>query len=210
MSDDTQVVDEHSSDEVDPVAEPADGESTDEQQQVFERSVVEKLRREAASYRRKLRDLEQYKQEQEEAKLSEIDRLKKQIADRESALQERDEMLRETMFRSGVYAQAASLDVVDAEVVYKLLDRSAFEQDESGRFVGLKDAVKGLLKERPYLKKRVDVSGSVANGASGRDKSSKKESDAERRQRIWGGGASIFDAEQARRTGGGVIFKKGD
>lgn len=121
------------------------------EQERFDAEYVRKLRAEAAEYRRKLRELEQTVRQHEEAKLSETERLQKRLAEleREQAQWQRERQ--ERTLRYETMLAASKLGIVDPDVAYRLLDMTALEFDEDGRPTNLEQALRELLRTRPYL-----------------------------------------------------------
>ncbi len=122
----------------------------------FDAEYVRKLRAEAAEYRKRLRELEQKAQEQENAKLSETERLQKRLAELERERQERT-LKYETMLA------ASRLGIVDPDAAYRLLDVASIEIAEDGTPKNLEDALFELVKAKPYLV--AQSSGSPTNPA---------------------------------------------
>jgi len=117
----------------------------------FDAEYVKQLRREAAEYRKKLRDLEQTVKQHEEAKLPESERLQKRLAEleREQANYQRERQERTLKYETML--AASKLGIVDPEAAYKLLDLTRIEFDEDGTPRNIEAALKELLKAKPYL-----------------------------------------------------------
>lgn len=117
----------------------------------FDAEYVRKLRAEAAEYRKRLRELEQKAQEQENAKLSETERLQKRLAEleREQAAYQRERQERTLKYETML--AASRLGIVDPDAAYKLLDLAGIEFDEDGTPRNIEAALKELLKAKPYL-----------------------------------------------------------
>ena len=117
----------------------------------FDAEYVKQSRREAAEYRKKLRDLEQTVKQHEEAKLSESERLQKRLAEleREQANYQRERQERTLKYETML--AASKLGIVDPEAAYKLLDLTRIEFDEDGTPRNIEAALKELLKAKPYL-----------------------------------------------------------
>lgn len=122
-------------------------------------SEIRELRQEAAGRRVALREAEKLVEslkdqlkEREDAEKSEVTKLaevkaelEKKVADMESAMKERD-------IRARVVSEAAKLNVVDPDTVYRLLDISTIDEDPAS----LKKALTSLLKEKPFLIKEAE------------------------------------------------------
>jgi hypothetical protein len=117
----------------------------------FDAEYVRKLRAEAAEYRKRLRELEQKAQEQENAKLSETERLQKRLAEleREQAAYQRERQERTLKYETML--AASRLGIVDPDAAYRLLDPTSIEFAEDGTPKNTEQVLKDLLKARPYL-----------------------------------------------------------
>ncbi len=138
--DSTQMVDTSAAQKT---AEPKDG--------YFDAEYVQALRAEAAGYRKRLRALEEKQQKDEEAKLSESEKLQKRLSELEK---ERDAWVserQERQLRHEVELNATKLGIVDLEAALKLLDTSDVQFDENGRPLGIPAKLKELVQKRPYL-----------------------------------------------------------
>lgn len=80
----------------------------------------------------------------------------KVIADRESthktALEAAEKNAKQTLLRAEVRALGAELGVVDADVVWQLVDLSKAQIADDGKITGVKEAIEALLKDKPFLK----------------------------------------------------------
>lgn len=117
----------------------------------FDAEYVRRLRAEAAEYRKRMRELEQKVQEHETAKLSETEKLQKRLAEleREQANYQRERQERTLKYETML--QASRLGIVDPEAAYRLLDLTKIEFDEDGTPKNVEQALKELLKAKPYL-----------------------------------------------------------
>lgn len=111
----------------------------------FDAEYVRKLRAEAAEYRKRLRELEQKAQEQENAKLSETERLQKRLAEleREQAAYQRERQERTLKYETML--AASRLGIVDPDAAYRLLDVASIEFAEDGTPKNLEAALKELV-----------------------------------------------------------------
>ncbi|MBX6770875.1 MAG: phage scaffolding protein [Chloroflexi bacterium] len=133
--------------------------------------VISRLKAEAAEYRKRLRELEAKVKADEEAKLSETERLQKRLAEleREQALWQRERQERTLKYETML--AASRLGIVDPEAAYRLLDMSNLEFDEDGSPKNLEQALKDLLKAKPYLAGQpVVTAGSPTNPATGQQR----------------------------------------
>lgn len=117
----------------------------------FDAEYVKQLRREAAEYRKKLRELEQIVKQHEEAKLSETEKLQKRLAELEREQASWQQERQERTLRYETMLAASRLGIVDPEAAYKLLDLAEIEFDEDGSPRNLEKALRDLIAKRPYL-----------------------------------------------------------
>jgi len=105
-------------------------EATD-QQDTFDREYVEKLRKEAASYRTRLKEVQEQQEaaakEAERAKMDEVERLKADLAERDAKMSEYEKAIqRERNIRE------LTGKVVDPEAAYKLAEGQDDMVNEDG------------------------------------------------------------------------------
>lgn len=129
------------------LVEPPEGTDPDEKDLV-PRSDLQRVNREAAKYRRERNDLQNRLKQFEDAEKTEIERLSgenKTLSDRLSASEKRERALRVEVMatRVGVTPEARA-DAV------KLLDWDKIEDPDNDQMI--EDALKDLVKERPYLR----------------------------------------------------------
>ena len=137
----------------------------------FDAEYVRKLRSEAAEYRKRLRELEQVVKQQEEAKLSEQERLQKRLAEleREQATWQRERQ--DLSLKYETMLMASRLGIVDPEAAYRLLDLADIEFGEDGAPRNLEQSLKDLIKRRPYLVQHAaPASVSPTNPATGQQR----------------------------------------
>ena len=132
----------------------------------FDTEYVKKLRSEAAEYRKKLRDLEAKVKADQDAKLSEAERLQNRLAEleREQAMYQQERQ--ERTVRYEVMLAASRLGCVDPEAAFQLLDWASLEFEDDGKPKNVDKALADLLAKRPYL--RAGQNTSTMNPAKGR------------------------------------------
>lgn len=134
--------------------EPQDGEGSAQPNldpEALQRELAE-TRRRSAEYRRKLREKEEQEAQAQREAMTELDRLK---ADNEALTAEvarlSAERKQEKVDRQ-VFGLAPSLNLVDPEVVARLIDRSEVEfDDDSGNPTNVEALVKEVIRTKPYL-----------------------------------------------------------
>lgn len=144
-------VPEASGQEPQDVQVPQGGETPGQEPERFDAEYIRKLRAEAAEYRKKLRELEAVVKQNQEAKLSEAERLQKRLAELEH---EREEWARERQERTLRYETmltAQKLGIVDPDAAWRLLDLKQIEFDEDGQPQNVEKVLRDLIRARPYL-----------------------------------------------------------
>lgn len=134
----------------------------------FDAEYVRKLRAEAADHRKRLREFEAAQKAADDAKLSETERLTKQIAEFEAQQKSWEAERRETRAQRAVDQASQKLGIVDAEAARLLLGaRLTFDAD--GQPEGVEKHLTELLKAKPYLAGQAQhaSSGAATNPGSG-------------------------------------------
>lgn len=126
---------------------------------------LKKVHSESAGHRNKAKELDDLKAKLEADKLSETEKLQKQLATLQS---EHDNAIRAAQERTINYEvrlQAAQMGIVDPDAAAKLLDWSQIEYDDNGAPTNVNDLLKNLLKTKSYLagKAQVQTSGGATN-----------------------------------------------
>ncbi len=198
-----------------PVAPTAQPEKTFTQAEL-ERQLGERLARERAKYAdyEELKTAKAKLDELEAGQLSERDKLQKQIeklekkaAEAEARALEKERLAQETLIRSAVLSEASKLGFANPEDAYLLLAQKP-TIGEDGQPAGVAEAIKALAESRPYLLRGTTQSriptGEPFNPSG--QPGQARETDAERRARLFGGRRRAFDPDEAKRRGGGVVW----
>jgi len=148
MSDETktQVVTEGATQEV---AKQAEAQVAEEER--FDAEYVRKLRAEAADYRKRLRELEGKVRAEEEAKMTEQERLQKRLVELEHQVTEYQQTVQGRTLEYEVKLHAARLGVVDPDAAYRLLDTREIEFGEDGKPANVEKVLRALIAAKPYL-----------------------------------------------------------
>ncbi len=144
---------------------------------VYSQEYVQALRSESAGYRTQLREAQQQlatiKKELGFKETDEVSDWKKVLSDlkttNEAAVTQASENAKKLLLKAEVKAQAADLNIVDADAALALADLSEVEIDDDGTVKGVKEALEALATDKPYLKKAQtpSKSGSEFNGGGG-------------------------------------------
>ena len=73
-------------------------------------------------------------------------------ATHKTALEAAEKNAKQMLLRAEVRALGAELGVVDADVVWQLVDLSKAQIADDGKITGVKEAIEALLKDKPFLK----------------------------------------------------------
>lgn len=109
-------------------------------------------------------------EERKKAAMTETERLKAEKEAAEKKAQDAMRTANERLLRAEVKATAVALDIVDPDAAYALMDRDAVSVAEDGTTQGVEDALKALIKDKPYLlrqKGAQSVGGATNPAASG-------------------------------------------
>ena len=170
---------------VSPATQPQAGDPSTTQavEETISLEEAKKLRREAQALRSKLAGFEKAEQEKAEAQLSEVEKLRKQL---NQIAQEKAALERATLQRQA--AEKAGLPPVFAD----RLKGETLEELE-------KDA-KAILEALPKAQQpKGNPTNPGANATGG-------ETDAQRRERLFGQTVNVFNPAQNAQMGGGVRF----
>lgn len=160
---------------------------------------IKALRKENAKWRTQLRSTEEQQQAKAKAEMTELERLQTELREAQEARTRAEQARLQTAVKSQVIAAAAKAGYNDPEDAYRMIDPSTLDVDDDGAVGGLDEAVKTLLKSKPYLAKQATGTYSPTNPAGG----APRENDQARLNRIYGmgGNANVFGG-----AGGGVVW----
>lgn len=160
----TQVVNEGATQEV---AQQSEVQAAEEQER-FDAEYVRKLRAEAAEYRKRLRELESKVKADEEAKLTEQERLQKRLAELERAQADWERERQEILLQRHIENTAAKLGIIDPEAAWKLIDLKEVDFDEDGKPKNLETLLRALIQKKPYLAGGLARTAGAGSGAGGK------------------------------------------
>lgn len=143
------------------------------------RDARKKFNSEDAKRRKRLTDLEKAESDRAAAALTETDRLKKDAADEKVKRQTAEAKYETERRHNAVLVAARKLKIRDPEDAWRLLDADALEAGEDGKLTGLDDALKALIKAKPYLVETADEEPPDINSSSGRGKGKTNPKDRE-------------------------------
>lgn len=141
-----------------------------------------------------------------EAQLSDAEKLQRQLEEMKAAKAQAESLARGTLIRSAIISEAAKLNFNDPEDAYRLIDVNTLTVTDD-KVEGVSEAVKVLAESRKYLLKTNTPGLANFNPAAG--DTTQRETDAQRRARLYsGGGQGFFDPNAAAKAGGGIVWPK--
>lgn len=160
------VIDE--SETVEPVEEPK------QEPKTFDESYVRKLREEAAARRIREKELQAKLQEYENEKLTESERLQKELEElRTSNVQNLTRAQEATInYQLALAAADPKNELGDVKAAIKLIDRDALEFDDKGNIANLHDALEVLKSEYPSVRATSPRPGAPNTGSTNPPKTS--------------------------------------
>lgn len=147
-------------------------------------AALKKANAEAAKFRKQVEAQEQAELARKDAELSEMDKLKKQLAETEAKARKLE---RETLQR-----QAAEKAKLPAALASRLQGETLEELEADAEALA-----KTLPKPTAPTLPPTNPAGAAANNS---------ETDAERRARLYGSSINLYDPAEAVKHGGGVVY----
>lgn len=131
------------------------------------RAALKKANKEAADRRKRLDALEAAEQKRKDAELSEVERLQAQVDAAKSSAEAATAAANERLMRASVLAEASKLEFLDPSDAWRMVDRDGLSIGDDGEVTGAVDALKALVKAKPYLirqKQSHDINGDRGRG----------------------------------------------
>jgi len=198
-----------------PVVPPIDTPSGDDFDRERAMATIHKLREFEKTAKQSLKELDELRAKvkaDEEAKLTEAEKLQKRmaelektIADKDAAIAEREAKVKDADRRVLVAKVATGLGAVDATDANILLATAEIDPASGTATKDIQTALEVLQKAKPYLFRQP---GQVEPFNVGQGTQGQSETVEQRRARIYGGGGSLFDTGTAKARGGGVIISQ--
>lgn len=161
---------------------------------------LKRARREAASYRTKLREAETAQAEKEKGKLSDLERLQAELNETKQALAETQRLAQERLVRHAVVAAAARAGFNDPDDAMRLIDQGTLEVHDDGGVDGVDKAIQAIAKSKPYLVrgKQPAVAPTNPEGQAQRptDEQMRRELFGQRTGGFWSGGGVVTPTEK--------------
>lgn len=132
---------------------------------------------------RQLAEYQAKEQKAQRASLSQVEQWKAQAAEAQAAHDQLAQEIATLKLRQAIEREAAKLGFVNPEDAYLLADVTGLEMDDAGKIEGVEDALKELLKTRPYLAKSENQTRTVNINAGGAGKGNgTQDADARRKE----------------------------
>lgn len=174
----------------------------------LDRIVKERLDRERQKYAdyADLKKAATKLKEFEEAQLSEQERLQKQLDEERQARERAEATAKARSMRSALIAEAAKLNFNDPNDAVALVDPGQIEWTDDGEVKNADKLVRTLAEQRKYLIK----SGRSLEPFDPSGGEPIRETAAQKRARLYGGGFDLWNTDlPGTQHGGGVIWPKG-
>ena len=110
------------------------------------------LRTKAGRLERELEALRKADEDRKNADLSEVEKLKKELAEKNAAIEAASAQAKAGRLAGASLAAAARLGFADPEDAQRFLDADAIEWDDSGAPKNVQALLEAVLKAKPYLK----------------------------------------------------------
>jgi len=128
------------------------------------RKALAAANREAADRRKKLDAYEQAEAARKEAEMSEVEKAVKRANDLQAQLEAERQARRDGALKAAVTVAATRAGFHNAEDAWAFLPAGAVSLDEGDHAVGVDDALKELVKARPYLVKQAGPAPATPSG----------------------------------------------
>ena len=148
------------------------------------RKALAAANKEAADRRKKLEAFEKAEAERKAAELSEVERLQQQVTEAQRRADAATAAANERLLKAAVLTEAAKLAFVDPSDAWRMLDRDGLEIGEDGEVAGAAEALKALVKAKPYLVKAATAPAASIDGDRGRGASTPEQKTAAREQQL--------------------------
>ena len=142
-----------------------------------------------------------------EAQLTDQERLQNQLAELTETLTVTKQAAQQKTLEAAIIAEAAKLNFNDPADAVALVAQADISFDDNDNPVGVADAVKSLAEQRQYLIKNDKQRYLEQFNPSG-ETQPQKETDEQRRARLYGGGGQLWTVDLASDLGGGVVWNE--
>lgn len=126
------------------------------------------LRTKAGRLERELEALRKAEEERKNADLSEVEKLRKELAEKNTAIEAAAAQAKAGRLAGASLAAAARLGFADPEDAQRFLDADAIEWDDSGAPKNVQALLEAVLKAKPYLKASFTQPPDLGQGSRGK------------------------------------------
>lgn len=152
---------------------------------------IGELNKESEKHRKQADEWQAAKKAEEDAKLSETEKLRKSLDEATKAQVAAIQKANDRLVRAEILAKAGKF--IDADAAFLLVDRSKVTVDENGTVTGVEAALDELAKSKPHLVKQQQFNRTTS--ATNPDVTNNtRETDAQKRERLLGSGTNIWKA----------------
>lgn len=145
----------------------------------------------------KLQGLENAQKTEAEKLLDAQKKYEQQLADLQAQNAQLAKDKQDMFLRTAVVTKATTMNYIDPDDAFRLLDMAKVKVADTGEVIGLEDALKALATAKPHLVRGTPSLGATSPGVG----QTTGETDDQRRARLFGGGATVI----GRGNGGGVF-----
>jgi len=128
---------------------------------------IHALRTKAGRLEKELERLRKAEEERQNASLSEVERLKKELAAKDAAIEAAAAQAKAGRLAGASLAAAARLGFADPEDAQRFLDADAIEWDDAGNPKNVAALLESVLKAKPYLRASFTQPPDLGQGARG-------------------------------------------
>ena len=115
------------------------------------KAALKRTNAESAAHRTKANELDKLKADIEAAKLSETEKLQKQLTDLQAKYDAESEAAFAQVVANEVYRAAIRHNIIDPDVAARLLNWDELDVDNAGKLTNVDKLLQDLVKDKPYL-----------------------------------------------------------
>ena len=130
------------------------------------RAALNKANREAAKFRKEAEAAAKAEEERKQAEMTEAEKLKSRLIKLEAEVAAKEKRIHETEIKGRIERAARTLNlreeaVTDAVALLAMEGLDDFQPDDEGNYPGIDDALKALVKSRPFWTKQPEQQGGL-------------------------------------------------
>jgi hypothetical protein len=147
---------------------------------------LREIEKKAKALEKRNAELEANEQKRKDAELSETERLKVQLAREQTEHQKTVAEMTTQRIKMAFLAEATKTNFNDPNDASSMADISTVTVEDDGKVKGVEEAVKALVKAKPYLIKKAGAAGFGPTNPGAGGEQGGGETDAEKRKRLFG------------------------